>query len=192
MNASMDVGQQKAALRISARSARSALSQADRRQATKAIHDRLSTLEELARARTVIVYSADAQEVDIAELTDDLRARGVATLYPRVRDDHLELIAVDEPSALIVGFRELFEPQGVALEQVDADAILIPGVAFDHTGGRLGRGGGHYDRLLKTLDATRIGVAFACQMVPEVPRETHDVPMHLVVTERSLHRVEGA
>jgi 5-formyltetrahydrofolate cyclo-ligase len=70
------------------------------------------------------------------------------------------------------------------------DAAVLPGVAFDPRGGRLGAGGGHYDRLLARLptETTRIGVGFACQLVPHVPTEPHDQRVEVVVTEASVHR----
>jgi 5-formyltetrahydrofolate cyclo-ligase len=65
------------------------------------------------------------------------------------------------------------------------DLFLVPGLAFDAAGGRLGRGGGHYDATLAAmpLRAPRIGLAFEAQIVPEVPREAHDVALDAVVTE---------
>jgi 5-formyltetrahydrofolate cyclo-ligase len=67
--------------------------------------------------------------------------------------------------------------------------ILVPGRAFDRAGTRLGRGGGAYDRILAGLQAPKIGVAFACQLVENLPREPHDVPMDAVVTSREIIRI---
>lgn len=140
----------------------------------------------------MLLYAAVGQEVDLGGLLATLRATETRTLFPRVRGQRLELVAAAELNVLEVGFRGVREPVGPTVDPEVVDVALIPGVAFDPRGGRLGSGGGHYDRLLARLpDATlRIGVGFTCQMVPRVPREPHDQAMHLLVTERILHRVD--
>ncbi|GAA4433520.1 5-formyltetrahydrofolate cyclo-ligase [Bremerella cremea] len=67
----------------------------------------------------------------------------------------------------------------------DISLALIPGVAFDHTGNRIGYGKGYFDRLLMQLpdDCRQIGLAFDCQLFAEIPVETHDIPMHQIITE---------
>lgn len=186
----MDPQDQKVALRRSARDARRSLSAATRTAATAAIRERLADLAELAHSTVVLVYAAGATEVDVEATASDLRARGVTTLYPRVRAEDLDLVAVSDPSELIVGHRDILEPAGRSDDPATVDAILIPGVAFDLRGGRLGQGGGHYDRLLPRIgDAVRIGIAFCCQIVPAVPRLDHDVAVDIVVTERSVQRI---
>jgi 5-formyltetrahydrofolate cyclo-ligase len=78
------------------------------------------------------------------------------------------------------------EPSGGELVSRElASAVLVPGLAFDRDGARLGRGGGFYDRLLEDslLRAPRIGVCFACQMVERVPEEPHDAKVDAIVTE---------
>ena len=62
------------------------------------------------------------------------------------------------------------------------DLALVPGLGFDARGGRVGRGKGHYDRLLAGFTGLKIGVAFDCQIVPEIPREPHDIALDAVVT----------
>ena len=130
------------------------------------------------------------EEVDLATLVAPLHERGARTLFPRVRDERLELVAATDLRTLQLGHRGVREPAGRAVDPGVVDIAIVPGVAFDPRGGRLGGGGGHYDRLLASLApaAVRIGVAFSCQLVPHLPQEPHDQPVHLVVTERSVHR----
>jgi len=184
----------KTALRASARAARAALTDDERREAAGRLTSRLERLPELRLAHTVVVFAATRDEADPAGLLAHLRRRGVRTLYPRVRDEHLELVAAADLADLRPGYRGIAEPVGPAVHADTVDAVLVPGVAFDPAGGRLGQGGGHYDRLLASLPDTapRIGVCFACQVVPSVPREPHDAPVDLVVTERATHRVPAA
>jgi 5-formyltetrahydrofolate cyclo-ligase len=78
-------------------------------------------------------------------------------------------------------------PTGEARENERIDAVLVPGVAFDHEGGRLGRGGGYYDRLLAQMgDTLTIGTAFECQLESELPRETHDRAVRFIATEKGV------
>lgn len=187
----MEQHERKVALRRSARAARRAMSTTARRDAAAAIRRSLLLLPELATARTVLLYAANPSEVDVDGAAGELRARGVTTLYPRVRDDELECAQVSDPSALQPGHRGIREPTGPACELTALDAVVIPGVAFDLRGGRLGQGGGHYDRLLASLgDTLRIGVAFACQVVPSVPRAAHDAAIDVLITEQSVQRID--
>jgi 5-formyltetrahydrofolate cyclo-ligase len=181
----------KAALRVSARSARRELSAGERRAASEAVVARLRRLPEVHGTRTVLLYAALPEEVDVGGLVAPLRAAGVRTLFPRVRGDDLELVAASDLLTLTLGYRGIQEPVGPAIDPAVVDAAIIPGVAFDLRGTRLGHGVGHYDRLLPTFPdrCVRIGVCFSCQLVPQVPREDHDEPVDLVVTERATHRV---
>jgi 5-formyltetrahydrofolate cyclo-ligase len=183
--------ERKAALRASALSARRELTRSERQQASAAVVDRLLRLPELRGARTVLLYAALADEVDVAGLVAPLRAQGVRTLFPRVRGDDLEMVAASDLLTLTLGYRGIQEPVGPAIDPEVVDAAVIPGVAFDLRGTRLGHGVGHYDRLLATLPdgCGRIGVCFSCQLVPAVPREDHDQLVHVVVTERATHHV---
>lgn len=180
----------KAPLRAATLAARRALSDAQRQQASARVAERLLRLPELREASTVLLYAALREEVDLATLVGPLHERGARTLFPRVRGERLELVAAADLRTLQLGHRGVREPAGRAVDPGVVDVAVIPGVAFDPRGGRLGAGGGHYDRLLAELAATttRIGAAFDCQLVPHIPREAHDQPVHLVVTERSVHR----
>jgi 5-formyltetrahydrofolate cyclo-ligase len=181
---------QKAALRSSTLSARRELTRSQRQAAAETAVVRLRGLPELRRRRTVLLYAALPDELDISGLVGPLRAAGVRTLFPRVRGDELELVAASDLLTLTLGYRGIQEPAGPAIDPSVVDAAVVPGVAFDLRGGRLGRGGGHYDRLLALLPegCARIGVCFSCQVVPAVPREPHDEPVDVVVTERAVHR----
>lgn len=185
----MDGPERKATLRRSVRDARRALTPTQRLEASTAITARLRRLPELRTARVVLVYAAMPEEVDVEEAARDLRARGVVTLYPRVQGEDLALVPVTDITSLVAGHRRILEPQGPPADPAIVDAALVPGVAFDLRGGRLGQGGGHYDRLLATLPETclRVGVCFSGQLVPRVPRAEHDEPVDLVLTERARH-----
>jgi 5-formyltetrahydrofolate cyclo-ligase len=180
----------KAALRRAASTARQGLTAAERAAASTAAAERIWRLPELRSARTVGLYVAHGAELDLTDLLRRCRGRGTRTALPRVTRDELVLVATTAGEDLFPGYRGIAEPTGPPLEPADIDVLVVPGVAFDPHGGRLGRGGGHYDRLLARVSArtVRIGVGFACQLVPSVPREPHDEGLDLVVTDRAVHR----
>lgn len=189
---------EKAALRASARDARAALGAEQCAADSAAIAERVLALPELADARVVLAYGATPEEVDVAGVAAALRARGVRVAYPRVdAPGELTLHAVADESELVAGAFGLREPAADAptVEAAEIDAVLVPGVAFDERGGRLGYGGGFYDRLLVRLSAhcVRIGVAFEEQMVAAIPREEHDAGLDWVVTPgRAVRITQGA
>jgi 5-formyltetrahydrofolate cyclo-ligase len=185
--------QLKGRLRESALDARRRLATGERREASGAVVERLLGVRELRRARTVALYAALSEEVDLTSLVGPLRERGARTLFPRVHGADLDLVAASDLLTLRLGHRGVREPPGPAVDPGVVDVAIVPGAAFDPHGGRLGMGGGHYDRLLPRLDehALRIGVCFACQMVPRVPREAHDEPVDLVVTERARYSTQA-
>lgn len=110
-------------------------------------------------------------------------ARHKQILLPCVRGNDLDIRRFDGEENLCPGENfAIPEPVGVlytALE--DIDVILVPGVAFDPAGGRLGRGKGYYDRILKETDAFKIGICFDFQLIQHVPMEVHDVFMNRVI-----------
>lgn len=190
VDAAATLQRRKKALRRAATAARRQLSPQERAVASDAAVDRLLALPELREVHTVLLYAAVGDEPDVAAALAVLRQRGVRTLLPRVRGELVELVAAGELHSLAAGYRGIREPDGPSIDPEVVDVAIVPGVAFDPVGGRLGRGGGHYDRLLPALpsDAPRIGVCFACQVVPMVPREPHDAPIDVVVTERAVYR----
>ena len=183
----------KAALRTAAVAARRTLRTGERAIASQAIVERLRVLPELREARVVLLYAALAEEADVSALIGPLHRRGARTIFPRVSGDRLELVAASDLRTLQLGYRGIREPVGPTVDAASIDAVITPGVAFDPHGGRLGQGGGHYDRLLSSMpgEAVRVGVCFACQVVPDVPREDHDLPVDLVVTERAVYRTDA-
>lgn len=183
----------KTALRESARTARRGLEPGERRVASQAAAARVLTLPELRRARTVLLYAALAEEADPSTLVATLAERGKRLLFPRVTGDGLRLVAVQDLATLTLGYRGISEPSGPEVDPAEVDLAVIPGVAYDLLGGRLGQGGGHYDRLLPQLPvgALRVGLCFSCQVVPFVPCDVHDEPVDVVVTERATYRTDA-
>jgi 5-formyltetrahydrofolate cyclo-ligase len=145
-------------------------------------------------ARAVLAYAAFGAEVDLDPVLRVLLRRGAGVLLPWVDGPTLGIARIRDLDAdLAPGWRGVREPRvsGRRPARPDrVDAALVPLVAFDAAGHRLGHGGGHFDRLLARLapGVPRIGVAFAVQQIPSVPSEAHDVPLDMVVTEAGVTR----
>ena len=138
------------------------------------------------QARTVALFAPQPHEPDVERLWNAIENRTFC--YPRVQDVGLEFLRIDHPTALVLSRWNLREPEFLRERAVDLSAIdllLVPGVAFTRRGDRLGRGGGFYDRVLARpeLRATTIGVCFELQISEELPIESHDARVHLVITE---------
>jgi 5-formyltetrahydrofolate cyclo-ligase len=181
-----ELAQQKAALRLAARAARRAVSPEMREMAAQAIAHRLLELPELQGVRAVLMYGASPEEADPLYAEAALRQRGVRVVYPRVGEDGLELHWIDDRDHLVRGTFGLLEPApdaACALPE-DIDAIIVPGVAFDESGRRLGYGGGYYDVLLKTdcSGVPAIGIGYDEQLFEHVPCDAGDQHMDLVIT----------
>jgi 5-formyltetrahydrofolate cyclo-ligase len=160
------------------------------------LQQRLLGLAELEGAWRVALYAATAHEACLGEVAARLLKRGVRLAFPRVVGSELWLLAVSDPDSLSPGHRGIPEP-GPEAERVpvaEIDVFLVPGLLFDRAGRRLGRGGGHYDRLLRGArsDAVRVGICYAERLLGEIPAEERDVSMDLVVTESELVRAGGA
>lgn len=181
------MGGEKREVRASGRAARAGVSGQARAAAASAVAERALALPRLADARAVLAYSATAEELDPSPLVTALRARGARVAYPRVcGPGALALHWCDGEDALAPGYCGIAEPACDAPEAVpgDIDLVLVPGTAFDEACGRLGMGGGFYDRLLPRIapGALAIGLAFDEQVVGKVPSEAHDVPLSAVIT----------
>lgn len=187
------VGEAKAAARARALAARTRLSAGERRRAATRVHARLDELAELRGARAVLGYAATPAEVDLDAWLWRLLRDGVGVLLPRVDGDRLQVSRVgDLARDLAPGWRGVREPRPAvpAVPPATADAAVVPGLAFDERGGRLGYGGGHFDRLLSELPPAVpvVGVAFHVQLTSRVPMTRDDRHVDLVVTERRVLR----
>ncbi len=181
-------GPAKEALRARMLAVRAAVPPAERAAASRAIVERLAGLPAWERARTVVLHAPLGAEVDVSELARRGAAEGKRVAWPRLRDGGRSMeIACCSAAELVPGPARALEPppSSPALPLRDVDLVVVPGVAFDAAGGRLGRGRGHYDAALGALPAgaARVGVAFDAQVVDRVPREPHDASLDAVVTE---------
>jgi 5-formyltetrahydrofolate cyclo-ligase len=185
----------KRATRQTLRARRDALTADERTAASDAIARAVNALLDarLGAGEVVAVYAAKGTEVETARIAEHAARRGLTIVYPRVAGDDRTL-AFHEVSAaeLAPGRFGLSEPSADAPRMTLARiaAFVIPGLAFDRTGGRIGWGRGYYDvTLAQAPSALRIGIAFDCQVIDHVPRDPHDVPMSFLITETGTHQV---
>lgn len=136
-------------------------------------------------AHTVLLYHALPDEPDLQPLLDAALTEGKRVLLPVVVGDDLVLKYYEGHASLREGAFHILEPVGEDFplaRYAQVDLALIPGMAFDHQGHRLGRGRGYYDRLLPRLPRVHtVGICFPFQLLPVVPAEPHDIPVHEVL-----------
>jgi 5-formyltetrahydrofolate cyclo-ligase len=159
---------------------------------SRAIQERVTELEAVRSASTLMAYLSFGSEV----LTDGLIrwcwGEGKRVVVPVCRPENRELIAcrIDGFDELETGHYGIRAPKEGLLRPVERgkiDVILVPALAFDRTGYRIGYGGGYYDRFLpQAIRAVKIGVAFASQIVAEIPVDGHDLPVDVIVTEKEV------
>ncbi|UQX05011.1 5-formyltetrahydrofolate cyclo-ligase [Streptomyces sp. RerS4] len=181
--------------------ARRALSPEARRTAARALARTALALPELTDARTVAAYVSVGGEPGTRDLLDALRAAGKRVLLPLLLPDNdLDWAAYEGPESLAEaahpGKMRLLEPAGPPLGPravTEADAVLLPGLAVDRRGMRLGRGGGSYDRVLARLERAGAHPALVVllydeEVVARVPEEPHDHPVQAVATPSGVVR----
>jgi len=156
----------------------------------------LGVQPEFERAKRIALYLALPDELPTDAVIELAYQAKKEVLVPRVVDEmRLEFVPLPPGEPLERGPFGVFEP--IATRHADAlrhgDLVLVPGVAFDRSGARLGRGAGYYDRSLgraRALGLVVWGLAYSFQLVDCVPQEAHDEMVAAVVTEEACHRFE--
>ena len=136
----------------------------------------------------IAVYLASKEEIDLADFITAALSFGCAVVAPRWNGTDYELVRLQDFATLVKGPHGILEPPaGPAMRPEDVRAWLVPGLAFTKDGGRLGYGGGWYDRLLcrAAKQTPKIGIAYGFQLVDALPTEPHDV--RLTSVESALY-----
>ena len=187
----VDIADQKRLARRTTLAKRAAIGPTDRIAAADAIKVAVLGLPEIEQAETVMGFAAFGTEIPTDGLIEALLESGRRVLMPYVDGTTMRAAEILAVADLAPGYRGIPEPTAAPRSSVppEADAILVPGVAFDASGGRLGYGGGFYDMFLAGATGTRIGICFDCQILDRVPAGEGDRPVGIVVTERRIIRV---
>lgn len=163
-----------------------ALPMEEKLRRSEAVMQRVEQSDAFRKATVVLLYWSMSDEVQTHTFVDRWY-REKTVLLPCVQGDDLVLRQYTGPECLTAGEQfGIGEPMGEEWTDLEAvDLIVVPGVAFDCEGNRMGRGRGFYDRLLKlTPWALKVGVAYDFQMLDHIPTEPHDVKMDVVVSEK--------
>lgn len=147
------------------------------------------------RPSRVALFVSLRDEIDTKPLYDLLRAEAVEVVLPRVRvaDTALDFVLAHDLNDLEPGPFRLLEPRGPAVPLHSVDIVVVPGLAFDKNGGRLGYGAGYYDRCLADFQGPLVGYCFAFQLIDDaVPMTAHDRHMTAIAHEAGVHIVGAA
>ena len=148
---------------------------------SKLILNKLENHKSFVEAKTVMLYSSLPDEVDTHEFLKKWR-NVKKIILPTVVGDDIIPVELSKDTEFAIGDFNILEPQNEPYNG-NYDLIIVPGVAFDKNGNRIGRGKGYYDRFLcKHLDVKRIGICFDFQLVDEVPTEDNDIRMDEVIS----------
>jgi 5-formyltetrahydrofolate cyclo-ligase len=183
----------KADFRTEMRTRLRALTEAERHAASEGACSRLCSLETFRHASVVMLYMPLATEVDVTPAAIRCFQRNQTLCVPRVDWNRGDMWAVEalslDDNYMLTDERGLRSPRdGRPVVPGSIDLIVVPGMAFDAHGNRLGRGGGFYDRFLRRLGphTTRVGIAFDLQVVDLVPADDRDVTMDVLITDRRM------
>lgn len=185
---------QKRALRQELRSQLAAISPDELRARSVAACELLTTQQEYKRAEIVMLFLSGANEIDTSCLALNCWGAMKRVLAPKVSFDQRRMMPVEINSLSsgmapnVFGIREPI--QGMPIPCADIDLVVVPALAFDGQGNRLGRGRGFYDRFLSHRDFRGVicGLGFELQVVPEVPHDEHDVRIQMLVTDERVRR----
>lgn len=183
------VTEEKATLRTQIRARMKGLTPEEREASDRALCARFLSLPQIAEARTVLLYHGMGAEIGTAHLLSPLLAMGKAVALPRcLSDSGMEARMVDNTSQLVRHRYGMLEPSVDCplISSQKIDLILVPGLAFDRSGYRLGQGGGYYDRYLEKYDGHTIALCRDPFLLDHIPREPHDRRLELIVSETAL------
>jgi 5-formyltetrahydrofolate cyclo-ligase len=191
---------ERSAMRASMRAWRMKVPEAEHREASERASRYLAQVPAFTQARVVAGYRPVRGELDPGGALKRIADSGVVVVWPRVLSDGVTVAfhRVQAPEQWVKGHFGIWEP-AAHTPVVELDAIacfVVPGLAFDGQGGRLGQGGGHYDRVMASArsrgEPAFIGFAFAGQVISAVPQLPHDARVDWLVTEVEALRCHAA
>ena len=166
---------------------KSLLTHSEKMESARKVFDILENSAAFALAENILMYHSLPDELSTREFIGKWAGRKNFFL-PRVNGVNLDILPYDR-SRMALGSFHIEEPQGDDTTDIsEIELVVVPAVAYDRTGNRVGRGKGYYDRLLRDTAATKVGVGYDFQLLDEeIPAEEHDVAVDVVITES--HRI---
>jgi len=189
----IDINSFKPGLRNEMKKLRQELDPAARQQASQKIANCLSELGPIQKAQTIMGFAPIQNEVDLIPFLESRYQQGQTILLPRVEDGKLVAVEWTSWQNTALSAFGIREPLGPAYPLEKIEVVLLPGLAFDGNGYRLGYGKGYYDGFLPLLkqDAFKCGVCYEFQVVDNIFPHAGDIPMHWIVTEKSELLIDG-
>lgn len=164
---------------------RRSLSKEEVLQMSRKIRERLFDLPEYRTSKVVMFYISHDNEVDTREMiAESLYTKKV--LVPFTEKENIYPVVIESLNNLNRGAFGILEPREKKIHRRKIDMIIVPGVAFDHRGYRIGYGKGFYDRFLKERHGIKIGLAYDFQIVERIPENEGDIPVDKIITEKRV------
>jgi len=163
-------------------------------QKSNAIKEKLFLLQEFKESKKIMVYAGVKNEVQTGKIIEEALALGKIVAVPQTDFEKKEMRAVQISS--LADLKEtkfgLLEPEsGKEIPAKELGLIIVPGIAFDLKGTRLGYGRGFFDRFLRKTNGKKIGLAFECNIEEKIPSSAHDVQMDKIITEKRIIETGG-
>lgn len=164
---------------------KSILDDNERTESARAVFAILESTAAFMMAENILMYHSLLDELDTHEFLD--KWSGVKHFFlPRVNGVNLDILPYNR-STLALGSFHIEEPTGDDVCSIDdIEMVVVPAVAYDRSGNRVGRGKSFYDRLLSDTSALKVGVGYSFQLVDEIDTDPHDVPVDIVITPQSI------
>lgn len=176
---------------------RNSIDESQRILKSKIILNKLYRLSEFKKSKKILFYVSFGSEVNTIDAIKKTLSINKLVILPKVdsKNRNLKLYQIDKIEDISPGYKNIFEPLEIEdkfFRITDIDLIIVPGVAFDPYGNRLGYGGGYYDIVLsrKNVNTKTIALAFEEQLVELLPTEEHDIKVDIIITEKKIIRVK--
>ncbi|MBJ2185851.1 5-formyltetrahydrofolate cyclo-ligase [Paramuribaculum intestinale] len=170
-------------IRRTVRARKSLLTENEKAEAAQSVFDRLEQMAAFMMADRILMYHSLPDELSTRDFLGKWSGRKHFFL-PRVNGVNLDILPYEQ-TRLHLGAFEIEEPDGNDLTDIaDIELIIVPAVAYDRHGNRVGRGKGYYDRMLAGSRATKVGVGYDFQLIDDaIDTDSHDVPVDIVITQ---------
>lgn len=171
-------------VRLQIKQEKSILLDEQKNVSSMAVFSRIEQTDMFKNASNIMLYHSLPDELPTHKVVERW-SRSKNIYLPRVNNDKLDVVAY-KPQSMEPGSFNIVEPQGEAVDVNDMDLIIVPAIAYDAKGNRIGRGKGYYDRLLADCNVVKVGVGYDFQLLDEIPSELHDIKMNYIVTPDNI------
>jgi 5-formyltetrahydrofolate cyclo-ligase len=177
-----DIAGKKQKIRQQMKQSRLGLSSSEISKQSQAIQKIVTESEQFKKAKSIGAYFPANNEVLTNIIIDEAIRRGKVIALPRVNGKTIRFFKFNDPSELRAGAFGIPEPELSAKALVDPEVVLVPGLAFDKSGYRIGYGKGYYDRFLKSFEGISLGIAYPFQILANLPHNKSDVGLNFLAT----------